>query len=192
VSLLSYKVIQLLIILIFVVFISDIRNKEGMKLLLNSKLTILIKLLYLVAVSLYGYSVVTLEQLLIYDFIAIGLTFLGMFLTVKAKRDLGDSHTWAGHFMEKPTLVAEGIYAYIRHPLYTGIYIFIFGGLATLIPHTAGFVTLSVIITSACAIAFLTIVARHETKLLIEKLGEEFLAYQKQVHAFLPLKRYKS
>ena len=63
--------------------------------------------------------------------------------------------------------------------------------LTMLIPRTGGFSTLGVAIISACVMAFLVIVARRETKLLIKELGEEFLAYQRQVHAFLPLRKYK-
>lgn len=186
-----YKVIQLLILLTFLVFISDLRKKEGMKPLLSSSLTLFAKVFYLGALGYYGYMVTTLERLLISDFIAIGLAFLGMLLVVKAKRDLGRSHTWAGYFMGSSKLIVEGIYAWIRHPVYTGIYIFILGGLSMLIPRAGGFSILGIAILSACIMAFLAIVARLETKLLIKELGEEFLAYQRQVHAFLPLRRYK-
>ena len=39
--------------------------------------------------------------------------------------------------------------------------------------------------------ALLPIVASRETKLLAQELGNEFLKYQEQVHAFLPLRKFK-
>jgi len=39
--------------------------------------------------------------------------------------------------------------------------------------------------------ALLPIVASWKTKLLAQELGNEFLKYQEQVHAFLPLRKFK-
>ena len=126
--LVAYKIIESIIFFIFVVFISDVRKKKGMKLLVSKKRNIFTKLIFLASAIAYFYVLATSDRLLVYDSIAIVLTLSGMLLTVKAKLDLAGSHTWAGYKKQNSELVTKGIYQYLRHPLYTGIYIFMFGG----------------------------------------------------------------
>lgn len=39
--------------------------------------------------------------------------------------------------------------------------------------------------------ALIPIVASRETKLLAQELGDEFVRYQEQIHAFLPLRKFE-
>jgi len=65
------------------------------------------------------------------------------------------------------------------------------GGLSTGILHASWFLTKIGLITLVYMMALLPIVASWETKLLAQELGNEFLKYQEQVHAFLPLRKFK-
>ena len=177
---------------IFVVFISDLRRKKGMIPLVNEKLTLAMKLSYPIPVCIYGYTLAVLNNLLISDFIALALTSLGAFLTVKAKIDLGEHHVWTGYRLETTKLVRKGVYSLIKHPLYTGIYIFIFGGILILVFHAPWFLTAIFLLTLAYIMSFLAIIAARETKLLAQEFRDEFLKYQEQVHSFLPLRRFKA
>ncbi|HEY9205124.1 MAG TPA: methyltransferase [Candidatus Methanoperedens sp.] len=190
-SLILFKTVQFIILVTLLLFISDFRKKKGMHPLINYKLILVLKLCYLITVCIYGYVLVTLDRLLLSDFVAIILTFLGTLLTAKAKIDLGKYHTWIGYHLEITKHVTKGVYAFIRHPLYTGVYIFIFGLLSTLIPHAPWFLTAIILITLAYIMTFIAIAAAREDKYLSQDFGEEFLKYQKQVHPFLPLRKFK-
>ena len=142
-----------------------------------------------------------MDLLSLLDFVTIAVTFLGTLLVVKAKMDLREHYVWAGYHFKTTKLVTEGVYAFIRHPLYTGTYIFIFGGLligisffgelSPEILHATWFLTYIGLITLVYMITLLPIIATRETKLLAQQFGNEFLKYQEQVHAFLPPRKFK-
>ena len=46
-------------------------------------------------------------------------------------------------------------------------------------------------ITLVYMMALIPIIASRETALLLQQFGDEFLEYQQQVHAFLPLRMFK-
>ena len=120
---------------VFVVFISDFRKKTGMVPLVNEKITKLLKFSYFVPLIICGYTLAIMDYLSYLDFLALVLTFLGTVIVAKAKLDLGICHTWAGYCKQSSELEVSGIYAYIRHPLYTGIHLFSVGELLTLALH---------------------------------------------------------
>ena len=103
---------------------------------------------------------------------------------------MGICHTWAGYCKKSSELEVSGIYAYIRHPLYTGIHLFAVGELVTLIFHASWYLTLIAIMLGFFMISFLSITASKETDYLIKNLGEHFVRYKEQVHPFLPIKKY--
>lgn len=190
-SITLFKIVQFIILLTFAAFISDLRKKKGMLSLLNGKLILSIKICYPIMICIYGFIIVTLELLLSLDFVGLAVTFLGMLLVVKAKIDLGKYHTWTGFHFKATELVTEGVYAFIRHPMYTGVYIFVLGGLSTAIFHVPWFLTVVGFITLVYMMALIPIIASRETALLAQEFGDEFLRYQERVHAFLPLRRFK-
>jgi len=189
-SLILFKIVQFIILLTFSALISDLRKKKGMRSLINEKLILAMKFCYLIPICIYGYILVTLDFLLTSDFIALALTFLATLLAMKAKIDLGEHHAWTGFHFETTKLVTKGIYAFIRHPLYTGIFIFIFGALTTGIPHS-WFLTTIALTPLVYIMTFLAVVSTRETKLLAQEFGYAFLKYQEQVHPFLPLRKFK-
>ena len=186
-----FKLIQFSVSIIFVVFISDFRKKSGMTPLLDEKITRLLKISYLFPLIIFSYSLVVMENVTIVDFFGLSLTVLGTVTAAKAKLDLGICHTWTGYCKESSSLRADGIYAYIRHPLYTGIYLFIIGGLSTVTIHAPWYLTTVVVGMVIFIMSFLAIAASKETDYLRMQLGETFENYQ-QVHPFLPLKKYNS
>ena len=188
--LIAYKVVEIIIFLVFAFFIADIRKKKGMKSLVSGKANLLMKLVFLIAAGGYLYMLVTINELIIIDVIGLVLTLAGMLITTKAKLDLAGSHTWAGYGTDGHELVTRGIYQYIRHPLYTGIFVFMAGGLAIIIPRLHwSLVILAVVIIVYFMISLIRR-ARLETRLLTDTFGEQFLEYKKQVHSFLPVRKY--
>ena len=65
------------------------------------------------------------------------------------------------------------------------------GGLLNVILHAPWFLTNIGPATLLYIVALLPIVASRETKPLAQEFGDEFLKYQEQVHAFLPLRKFK-
>jgi protein-S-isoprenylcysteine O-methyltransferase Ste14 len=185
-----FKLVQFLIMAVFVVFISDFRKKKGMVPLVNEKVTKLLKLTYFGPVIICAYTLATMDYIASFDFVALTLAFVGAVVVVKAKLDLGICHTWAGYCKQSSELEVTGIYAYIRHPLYLGVHLFSIGGLVTLTLHAQWYLTLAAFIMGLFMVTFLTIAASKETAYLTKNLGVHFIRYKERVHPFLPLKKY--
>ena len=187
-----FQALALACLAVFTFFISDFRNKKGMLPLLNEKIVSIIKYFYFIPVFIYVYVILNLEDIYLYSYIGLLFTFGGSFLVAKAKIDLGIYHTWAGHILSSTRIITHGIYALIRHPLYTGIGIFIFGGIIVAINNNPFSFFISVIIITLLIIInfFLALSASRESIFLQEMFGEMFLEYKKQVHAFLPIRKY--
>lgn len=158
--------------------------------LVNEKITKTLKFTYFGPVIICAYTLTTIDYLTAFDFVALALTILGTIVVVKSKLDLGICHTWAGYCKQSSQLEVTGIYAYIRHPLYTGVHLFSIGQLATLVSHAPWYLTLIAFFLGLLMVSFLTITASKETDYLTKNLGEHFIKYKEQVHPFLPIKKY--
>ena len=185
-----FQFVQATVVAVFAIFISDFKKKTGMIPLINEKWTHALKLSLLAPTLVYAYSLATLSWISQVGLASLGLTMLGTALVAKAKSDLSRHYTWTGFCMETPKLVANGIYAYIRHPLYAGIYIFVSGITLTIIPHTTWHLSVPAVMALVYVMSYLAVSAARETKTLEKKLGKEFLTYKEKVHFCLPLRRY--
>ena len=190
-NLILFKVIALLVLFFFAIFISDFRNKKGMIPIISKKIIVIIKLFYCVPICAYVYVLLSINVLLVHDYIGLILTLVGTMIVVKAKIDIGKYHTWAGHKLHSTKVITRGIYGFIRHPIYTGIYIFIFGALFANLNKGSLYLVIMVIIILIGHLTFLAMMAKKETKLLLKEFGDDFLKYKQQVHPFLPLRKYK-
>jgi len=186
----AFQFCQAVVALTFAVFISDFKRKAGMVPLISEKWTYVLKLVLLAPLLVYAYALLTLNALSPIDLAGFGLTFLGTALVVKAKWDLSRNHTWVGFCMDAPKLVAHGIYSYIRHPLYAGVYLFVSGLTLTVALRASWYLVVPVGLALVYILSFLAVSASRETKRLEKKLGREFTEYKKQVHFCLPLRKY--
>ncbi len=159
--------IQWIILLVFVVSVSDLRRKAGIA-LIHPRIIRFVKVSYLVPISLYGYVLTQVGNPRPADFVGVMLTLCGTILVVKAKRDLGDQHTWAGYGHPRPRIVRTGVYRWLAHPLYTGIILFIIGALCTITAHASALVITIVFVAVTYIIGFLAVVSSRETKHLAE------------------------
>ncbi len=150
-----FKAAQFAVIVAFTYFISDLRKKNQSSPLINEKLLTTIKLSYVLPVAIYSYVILTLPSVSWFDVLALAITSSGTALTATAKLTLSNKHTWAGYcYASAECFVAKGIYAYIRHPLYTGVYVTILGGALTLIPNLAWFPALIVGLSMLYVVVF--------------------------------------
>ena len=189
-QLFAFQFCQAVVAIVFAVFISDFRRKTGMVPLISEKWTRVLKLVLLAPLLVYSYTLLTLNVLSPFDLVSFGLTLMGAGIVVKAKWDLSRHHTWTGFCMNAPKLVSHGIYSYIRHPLYAGVYLFVSGLMLTVVLHASWQLTVLAGLALVYILSFLAVSASRETKRLEKKLGQEFAEYKKQVHFCLPLRKY--
>lgn len=114
------------------------------------------------------------------------LRWLGLFLSVAALplivwmfRSLGNNITDTVVTRQKATLVVQGPYRWIRHPLYT------FGGLffiGLILMAANGLIALLGVIT----FAILVLRTPKEEERLVERFGDEYRAYMRRTGRFVP------
>lgn len=76
-------------------------------------------------------------------------------------------------------IVTTGIYHYMRHPQYTGIFLFTFGWIV----HYPSFIT--VLMWPILIVAYVWL-AKQEEKQAIEEFGEDYIRYTKRTKRFIP------
>lgn len=86
---------------------------------------------------------------------------------------------WKGVHAGKGQLVTDGIYRFVRHPQYSGFVLMIIGFLVQ-------WATIITIIMAPMLIFMYTRLAKKEEKILLEKFGEEYKAYMRNVPRFVP------
>src|SRR2546421_11716055 len=100
------------------------------------------------------------------------VTFLGLLLTLWARVVLGGNWSSGVAFKEQHELIERGPYAYVRHPIYSGV-LLMFLGIAIFRGSAAGFILLAIIVVG------LWLKALEEEKLLTRLFGEAYPRYQK-------------
>jgi len=111
--------------------------------------------------------------------VAVLVTALGLLFTVWARVHLG--RNWSGVVTVKREheLIDTGPYAFVRHPIYTGLLV-AFIGSAVAVGEWRG--VLAVVIAWAALWRKL----RFEERWMIERFGERYLDYRKRVPALVP------
>ncbi|MBI2026960.1 MAG: isoprenylcysteine carboxylmethyltransferase family protein, partial [Deltaproteobacteria bacterium] len=121
------------------------------------------------------YSAYFIFEPLGYAFFIIGLMIAGLSMFI-----LGQS--WRiGVDEETPgPLVQVGFYKYVRHPLYTGAFLCLFGSLL-IVPNF-----LSFLLVLCCFMGFVT-EATLEEQFLLQKYPREYESYMERTGRFLPI-----
>ena len=123
---LIYKSVQTLIILPFA-FFSDLRKKDKTKKPLNQTLLVSKKVIYLIPLLIFLFSVFRSNTFLVSDFLSLLFTLVGFAIVMVAKISLGTYNSWTGFGTLPKAFLSKGIYSIIRHPMYTGIFTCIIG-----------------------------------------------------------------
>lgn len=103
------------------------------------------------------------------------LTFGGVILFMIGHRDIGKP---SGLPSVRDNLVRHGLYAYVRHPIYAGSLVML-PGLVLIRP------SITVLVASAVAFAWLLVQARLEEIDLLQRLPE-YREYMREVPRFIP------
>lgn len=107
------------------------------------------------------------------------VTVLGLAVTLWARTELGGNWSSGVAFKEQHELIERGPYAYVRHPIYSGVLLMILG-----IAIFRG--TLGTFILLAGIFAGLWFKALQEEKLLTKHFGEVYLRYKERARALIP------
>ena len=106
-------------------------------------------------------------------------TVAGLVVAIVARRTLAGNWSRAVAFKEDHELITGGLYAYVRHPIYTGILLMILG-------------TVLLVGTLSAGIGFLIIFValwfklRAEEELLTDHFPREYPAYKQRTKALIP------
>ncbi len=118
-------------------------------------------------------------NVLVVQYFGVLLMFLGFGFAVWARFVLG--RNWSGivTVKEDHTLITRGPYAWVRHPIYTGILLALLGTALTL------GTTVNLVEVPVVAFA-LWLKLRIEEKFMLETFGEQYTAYGRRVKALIP------
>ena len=101
------------------------------------------------------------------------LLFIGVGLFIQGWRELYSAR-------QENRLITTGLYRFVRHPQYTGLFIGLFGEGVVHWPTI-----FSVVIFPVIVLAYY-LLSLSEEKKVIAQFGDEYLAYKKQVPMFIP------
>lgn len=102
-----------------------------------------------------------------------GLLFVGIGLFIQGWRELYRAR-------QQNRLATDGLYALVRHPQYTGLFLGLFGEGVVHWPTV-----FSITVFPLIVVAYV-LLARREEKKVIEEFGDEYRAYQQKVPRFFP------
>lgn len=80
-------------------------------------------------------------------------------------------------------LVTDGVYARVRHPQYTGLFLIVFGEGIVHWPTIFSVIAFPVIVVAY------TLLARKEERHMLDAFGDEYRRYQRRVPMFIPRRR---
>jgi len=116
---------------------------------------------------------------LILQIIGIVLTILGLIIAIFARKTLADNWSSDVELKKDHKLITNGVYRYIRHPIYTGI---ICMGLGAIIVDQS----IIVVLFYVCMAIFLIYKMKKEETLLLKHFPKEYQEYMKKTKALIP------
>jgi protein-S-isoprenylcysteine O-methyltransferase Ste14 len=110
----------------------------------------------------------------------VGLGLVGIFLLLWVHHTLGKNFSVPGVMKEKQSLVTAGPYKWVRHPMYTVIFLVTVVYFLISANWFIGLVWIGWIVGTVASMI------RDEETALIKKFGEEYRAYMRRTGRFLP------
>lgn len=162
----AYQLVQLLGVVVFFVSISDRRRKSGMVPLIDERVTLVTKCCYPFPIGIWVWSILGIESVSFTEWLTLGLSWVGFAMTIKAKLDLGERHTWAGYHAGSGITVTAGIYRCLKHPMYVGIAIVVVSGTIMVSSRVPSWVLAMTMIVNLWIVGFLMVVAQRESSFL--------------------------
>lgn len=134
-----------------------------------------------IALQLMGLQVFPFEQTALTQILGFLLVLAGTYITVWARITIGTNWAHAAEYQIKKDheLVTNGVYSFIRHPIYAGMFFSVLG--AELV---AGSYLFFFFLITLPIPAYLQ--AKKEEELLTGYFGEAYKTYMKKTKMFLP------
>ena len=124
---------------------------------------------------LFNYSIFLSKYIPLYIQIPLG----GVILIASGYLAKAGLKTVFDEVREEPSVVNKGVFGVVRHPIYLGSILFYLALLVFGLSISAAIVWIVII-------AFYHFIARHEERLLLEKFGDSYSDYMKEVPMWLP------
>lgn len=107
------------------------------------------------------------------------VTIIGLIIAIIARKTLADNWSSNIEFKKGHELITNGVYRYMRHPIYTGILLMGLGSLLVL-------QSISVVVFFIGMIAFFYYKMQKEELLMSKHFPNEYVAYKKRTKALIP------
>lgn len=101
-----------------------------------------------------------------------GIVFIGASLVAEGWRRIHAAR-------RENVLITDGIYAYMRHPQYTGLFLIVFG------EGVVHWPTILSVLAFPIIVAAYTYLAKKEERQMLEQFSDEYRAYQQKVPMFI-------
>lgn len=184
----TYKVIAYIVLFVFVYFIADVNKKDSKPLIQEPWLTMM-RMLFPIPPISYFYFLYKLDKITRLDILALMMMIIGVIIIGASKKKLGKRHSWAGYYKQNiDNFVQSGIYKYVRHPLYSGIYIAVTGSMLVVFQRIEikKVVFWAYIIVNIIVYVFIFLSSQKESTALKKRFGEEYAKYEREIPAFFP------
>ena len=135
-------------------------------------------LFYIVRPQLLAWAELPLPQWL--QWLGVALGGISLPLLAWTQLALGSNFSPTLHVRQEHTLVTSGPYRYVRHPMYTALFL----SLSTILLLTRNWLVGGVPLVGLCVIVLLRI--QREEHAMIEKFGDAYREYMKHTGRFLP------
>ena len=108
--------------------------------------------------------------------VADAITVIGLLITLWARRVIGTNWSWSVVFKERHELIEGGPYRFVRHPIYSGVLLMLFGTMLVW-GRLVGVVAFVGIVVG------LSVKASLEERLLMRHFPEAYAEYRQRVRA---------
>jgi protein-S-isoprenylcysteine O-methyltransferase Ste14 len=134
-----------------------------------------------ILLQLAGLSILPISgNILLLQWIGLVLVVAGTRICIVARKQIGANWVHGAEYQikKKQELVTTGIYAYIRHPIYAGVFLMYIG---------SELVSGSYLVISFLAFFFIfSVQAKREEKILLAHFGEQYRGYMKKTKMLIP------
>ncbi len=112
--------------------------------------------------------------------VGVGMGLVGIFLLFWVHHTLGKNFSVPGVMKEKQSLITTGPYRWVRHPMYTALF------LVTIVYFLISANWFIAVVWIGWIVGTVASMIRDEEAVLIEKFGDEYRAYVQRTGRFLP------
>lgn len=134
----------------------------------------------LILLQLFGVVIYPAPSSMFLSLTGFFLVFLGVSICIRARKNLGVNWSLGSQYQIKDgqQLITQGIYKYVRHPIYLGVILSSIGG--EMVCHSY----LSISFLAFFFVFYMQ--SRREDMLLLKQFGEKFKKYKKKTAMFIP------